>query len=257
MLGDKSFYHSTIRNMVLGFGTLFNNTYISKLDGENNVIKTIKVPISYGPKEMFLRRLKEDPMLNKKTRVGLVMPRMSFQFVNLVYDPTRKLNTLNRRTAQLEDSNGIVHRFERVPYNFQFELNTLAKTNEDSFQMVEQILPAFTPEYTITMKHLNALDEHVDIPVVLTSINETTNVEEGTPSQGTYIWTLGFTMKGYLYPPVAESGVIKRVIIDINDYRTQQLMSRTTSTVVPFEARETDPFGIDTVTIENEDGTLT
>ena len=57
MLGNRQFYHETVRNIIVGFGTLFNNIELRRTDQTGNIVQTIKVPLSYGPREKFLARI--------------------------------------------------------------------------------------------------------------------------------------------------------------------------------------------------------
>ena len=64
MLGS-TFYHETIRKVVIGFGTLFNDIHITRKDSSGNVQQSMKVPLAFGPKQKFLVRLREDPNIAK------------------------------------------------------------------------------------------------------------------------------------------------------------------------------------------------
>jgi hypothetical protein len=47
----QHFYHKSIRNTVIAFGTIFNNINIRRLDSSGNPLQKIRVPLSYATKE--------------------------------------------------------------------------------------------------------------------------------------------------------------------------------------------------------------
>jgi len=213
------FYHSTTRKLVTAFGTLFNNIYITRTD--NGVTKKIKVPLIYSPKEKFVHRLNLDV---DKTMVQTILPRMGFSITNMTYDTERKKNSINKRWKQELTTNDNVifqYRYEDVPYNIDFQLYVYTRNMDDGLQIIEQILPFFTPEFTITIKPkvLNTTDEKIDIPIVLSQITPS-EIYDDKFSEETRVltWDLQFTAKTYLYGPVKGApNIIKDVNINIFD----------------------------------------
>lgn len=213
------FYHGSIRKLVTAFGTLFNNIYISRTD--NGVTKKIKVPVIYSPKEKFVHRLNLDV---DKTMVQTILPRMGFSITSMSYDVERKKNSINKRWKQDIDTNDNItfqYRYEDVPYDIDFELYIYTRNMDDGLQIIEQILPFFTPEFTITIKPkvLNTSSEKVDIPIILNQITPS-EIYDNNFSEDTRVltWDLQFTTKTYLYGPVKESpSIIKDVNINIFD----------------------------------------
>ena len=212
-----TFYHGTIKKIVTAFGTLFNNIYIVRTDGTTT--KKIKVPIIYSPKEKFVHRLNLDV---DKTQIQTILPRIGFSITNLTYDVERKKNSLNKRWKEeiVGDDHIFKFRFEDVPYNVDFELYVYTRNIDDGLQIIEQILPFFTPEFTISIKP-KILDndvERVDIPIILTSVTPS-EVYDGNFSDDTRVlsWDLQFTAKTFLYGPVKDSGLIKDIQINLFD----------------------------------------
>jgi hypothetical protein len=214
-----TFYHGTIRKLVTAFGTLFNNIYIERNDGTS--IKKIKVPIIYSPKEKFIHRLNLDL---DATMVQTVLPRIGFNILAMTYDPERKKNSINKRYKQEIGTNDDVsfqYRYEDVPYNIEFELYIYTRNMDDGLQIIEQILPFFTPEFTITIKPkiLDTSAELVDVPIVLTSITPS-EVYDGNFSDESrvLIWDLQFIAKASIYGPVKQTGLIKDIKINVFDF---------------------------------------
>ena len=216
----STFYHATTRKLVTAFGTLFNNIYIERTD--EGVTKKIKVPLIYSPKEKFIHRLNLDI---DKTMIQTVLPRMGFSIAGISYDAERKKNSLNKRWKQDVGTNDDItfqYRYEDVPYNIDFELYIYARNIDDGLQVVEQILPFFTPDFTITIKPkvLNNALEKVDIPIILNQITPN-EVYDQKFSEDTRMltWDLQFTAKANLYGPVRNSSsIIKDVKVNLFDF---------------------------------------
>ena len=205
------FYHQTSRKMVVAFGSLFNNIEVRRTDSSDAVTEIIKIPLSYGPKDKMLIRISQDPNLNPK--VALTVPRMGFELTALTYDGVRKLNTMGRNVAA--GTTGLKKQFNPVPYNWDFSLYVYVKNAEDGTQILEQILPFFTPEFTVTMNLVSSMTEKRDIPLVLNAVSSEDTYEGDYASRRSIIWTLSFLMKGFLYPNIVDNAkVITDVVVD-------------------------------------------
>ena len=211
MLGTY-FYHEIIRKTVISFGTLFNDIHVRHQDSTGKDISQIKVPISYGPKQKFLARIQQQPELNKATQISL--PRISFEMNNIQYDPSRKSGI--SQTFKASDSGKLKKVFMPVPYNLGFELNILTKLQDDSLQILEQILPFFQPGFTLTIDLVDQIGEKRDVPMVLDNITFTDDYEGNFETRRALIYTLSFTAKTYMFGPIADStdGLIRKVQID-------------------------------------------
>jgi hypothetical protein len=209
------FYHEILRKTVIGFGTLFNEIYIKKKDSDGNITSSFKVPLAYGPTQKFLARIQQQPDLNRADLVTL--PRMSFEFVGLNYDSSRKLTTTQTfLSASKTNSQDIRKAYMPVPYNMDFELSILGKLNDDMLQIIEQILPYFQPNYNLTIDLVDTIGEKKDIPVTLDNITMQDDYEGDYSTRRALIYTLKFTAKTYLFGPVqtgASSDIIKKVSI--------------------------------------------
>lgn len=208
------FYHEILRSTIVAFGTLFNDISIKHTNDSDNVTSVIKVPLAYGPTQKFLARLEQVPNLNKPVQITL--PRMSFEFTALNYDPSRKVTTTQTFLAGLEsDKTQPRKTFMPVPYNMQFELSIYTKLNDDMLQIVEQILPYFQPAYTLSVDLIKTIGEKRDIPVVFEGISMRDEYEGDFDTRRSLIYTLRFTAKTYLFGPIVDvsKDVIKKVSI--------------------------------------------
>ena len=212
---EDTFYHNTLRKYVTLFGTLFNDIYVNRYDSESGTTNSIKVPLAYGPKEKAQARLIGAPNLD--VAVAMNGPRMGFEITTMSYAPSRKLSTVGRnRNVDPNNPSVMSYNYNPVPYDISFSLYIVSKFQDDGSQIVEQILPYFTPERTTTVNLIPEMNYIVDIPLTLINITPQDSYEGGFESRRTITWTLDFIMKVYFYGPVKTSKVI--TLADINFY---------------------------------------
>jgi hypothetical protein len=248
MLGTYT-YHEIIRKTVIGFGTLFNNIELRRTKG--NKTEVMKVPLAYGPKQKFLARLRQVGDLTTQDQAQITLPRVSFEIGGISYDPTRKLSPISAIRNTKADGNE-AKSFMPVPYNINFELAILAKNQDDSLQILEQILPYFQPSFNLTMNLIPDLGEKRDYPVTLTSVDYSDEYEGDYDTRRTLVYTLQFVAKTYLYGPVndATGEVIKKVQVDYSTNVDRQAPRELRYTVQPdpLTADPTDDFGFNEFT---------
>ena len=214
MLG-VTYYHQTIRKYVAVFGTLFNDLNIERTNASGTVTEKIKIPLAYGPKQKWLLAMSDTTASRKVTATR--SPRMGFALTSVDYDPVRKLNTVGKNWAansSLSTTTTLLSQFNPVPYNFAFDLFILVKNAEDGTQILEQILPYFTPEFTVTVNTIPDMGIKADIPVVLNSSSVADEYEGDLATRRTITWTLSFTLKGYIYPDIKSSSIIKTIEVN-------------------------------------------
>lgn len=201
------FYNRIIRKLVVGFGNLFNNIALVRYNPDLSEAERIIVPISYAAKELYVKRLQEDPYLNKKIQTTL--PRLSFEMTGFTYDASRKQNTNVKNFAKT--TGGVVSQYNPVPYNFDFELYLYVRNIEDGTQIIEHILSYFTPDYTIKLNLIPEMSTVKEIPIVLNSASQDIQYEGDQSSETRIIiWTLNFTVKGFIYGGVSDAGGLIR-----------------------------------------------
>ena len=247
MLGTY-YYHEIIRKTVIAFGTVFNEIYIRHKDSSGDSISEMKVPLAYGPVQKFLARLQQQPELNKP--VAITLPRMSFEMTSIQYDSTRKANIT--QTFKAVDGGNMKKVFMPVPYNIGFQLSIMTKLQDDSLQIVEQILPYFQPSFNLTVDLIDSIGEKRDIPIVLDNVSFTDDYEGDYSTRRVLIYTLNFTAKTYLFGPIADStdGLIRKVQVDYynsTDTTTAKREMRYTVTPDPIDAAPDDDFGFSEV----------
>ena len=213
MLGS-TFYHQTIRKYVAVFGTLFNDINIERKNSSDVVVERIKVPLAYGPKQKWLLAV-QDTTADRKVAATRT-PRMGFAMTGVSYDSVRKLNTIGRNVKANTSSTttSMVTMYNPVPYNFDFQLFILVKNAEDGTQILEQILPYFTPEFTVTVNTIPDMNIKADVPILLNSSDVADEYEGDLSARRTITWTLSFTLKGFIYPNITSGQVIKTIEVN-------------------------------------------
>ena len=205
------FYNKRVRTSVSIFGSLFNEIHVLRTDAAGKVLSQVKVPLSYAPKRNFLERL-EDMSQGEEAerRVAMKLPRMSFEIVSISYDAQRQLPKINTFDASLDGQRRDM--YTGTPYILGFQLSVYAKSQDDALQIVEQILPHFAPQYTLSVKPFTDLPDIVeDVPVVLTGVDFQDDYEGPLEQRRTIIYNLNFDMKINFYGPVKEGKIIREV----------------------------------------------
>lgn len=219
MLNGANWYHGITRKCIIGFGRLFSNISVTRREDDpvhGNVIQTIRVPLSYAPKEKWLVRLDEDPNLENHTLTTL--PRMSFEIIAYTYDSLRKMNRMQymKNAAATNDPNttGLIR--TPVPYNIDMSLYIITKTQEDALQIMEQILPWFTPEYSMTINAVDEMGITLDVPVVLNSVIVSDEYEGSFQDRRFVMHTINFQMKTSMFGPISDQKVIGKTIANLS-----------------------------------------
>ena len=205
----QHFYNKNIRNIVVLFGTVFNDINIQRTKSDGTVERQLKVPIAYGPSEKFLAKL------NQKDN-SYSIPRMSFEITDYAYDPTRKLQTTKKykkvKGASVTELNTI---YNPVPYDFNITLTVMVRYSDDGSQILEQILPFFTPEFHVAMNEMSTMGIVRDIPIILNSVTTEDTYEGDFITRRALLHTLEFTVKAHIYGKTSEQGIIREVDANI------------------------------------------
>ena len=244
------FYNESMRRMTIGFGQIFNNIQIKRKNDAGKVIQTIRVPLAYGPKEKFLVRLDQQSSLSNR-EFAITLPRMGFEISSIAYDPTRKLTRIQKFKQVKSGKEGKVLDFNYtpVPYNISYNLYSFTASAEAGLQIIEQILPFFQPDFTVTINAIPTLNIKRDIPIILNSVNYEDSYSGDFTTRRAVIYTLNFTAKTYLFGPSTSQKVIKTVQTDqYSDTDTVNKARESRIIVVPdpTTADADDDFGFTT-----------
>jgi len=252
------FYNQGIRRLTIAFGQLFNNIIVQTKSSTGAIDKRMRIPLAYAPKEKFLVRLDQQSNLQDDREFSIVLPRLGFELTGLTYDASRKMNKMNKfKTVKSgEDGKVMNYNYTPVPYNVNFSLYSFTATAENGLQIIEQILPYFQPEYTVTINMVPDLGIKRDVPITLNSIDYDDNYSGDFTRRRAVIYTLNFTAKTYLYGPMTNRKVIKEVQSDLGADTDAPLQreERIVITPNPTSADGDDDFGFTTTISFFDDG---
>lgn len=215
MLSQDHFYWNMTRKYIVAFAYIFSDVHIQRVDESGTLQKDIKVPITYAGKKKIYQVLQRNSTL--KNKVSVVLPRISFLITSLAPDSQRKTNNLNEIDIE---NDGITHKFlySPVPYDFNIDLIAWAKNMDDLLQITEQIAVFFKPGYSIEVKEIPALNLQRKINIILNDVSLDIETDLDQETDRTVMANFGFTLKGYLYPPLTEVDVIEIINTKIAEY---------------------------------------
>jgi hypothetical protein len=246
MLSGQHYYHRVVRKLVVAFGTMFNNMTLVRYNQANSQeVERINVPLMYASKEKFYMKISKDPDLVNPMQ--LTLPRMAFEMNGITYDPLRKTSLFNDVFEQSPTADRL-KRIRMTPYNFDFNLYAFVRNTEDGMQIVEQILPYFNPDYTVTIDFLSLNNFKLDVPIVFNGITYDDSHEGDPEATRSIVWTLNFTMKAYLFGQIADVKPIRKVTANVYNDLVSPASQMVNITVQPnpLSANSDDDFGFTT-----------
>ena len=246
------FYNEGMRRLTIAFGQIFNNIVVQTKDANGSVVKRFTVPLAYAPKEKFIVRLTQQGDLMDK-QFATVLPRMGFEISGIEYDPSRKLNKLQKFRKPKTDgstsdqTNKMDFNYSPVPYNITYKLFIFTATAENGLQIVEQIVPYFQPDYTVTINMVPDLGIKRDVPIIIGDIQYEDSYDGNFETRRAVIYTMTFTAKTYLYGPATAGGIVRKVQSDLGtDSVSKAREERIVITPDPSTAKPGDDFGFTT-----------
>jgi len=216
---ENTFYHKTIRSSIVAFGSLFTKITFQRKNSDEEIEQIIKVPIQYSAKEKWVQIIDQNPEGN--TGVYTSLPKMGFEIQSYSYDATRKLSRQQKISCETVNDTIRSNTFTPVPYNIDISLYFATKTQEDALQILEQILPHFSPEHTLIVNAISGMNIVQHVPVILNSVSVEDNYEGSFEDRRFIIHTLSFTMKINLYSEISNTGLIKHVDANIPNLSTR------------------------------------
>lgn len=208
----NQYYNESIRKLVIAFGTLFSKINVVKYGKNGEELETIRVPITYGPKEKFVRRISQMSSISDVNKTQITLPHIGFDITAIIYDVDRVTNKLRKKMIRgSEESQSM---YNEVPYNVQFGLYVFSRYIEENLQIVEQILPYFSPNFNVTL-NLNQVHNKVDIPINLNAVQILEDYVGDFQTRRSVQSILSFTAKTYVYGPINTAFPIEGVTIDV------------------------------------------
>jgi len=249
---QQYFYHEHTKRAVAVFGTLFNNIRVTKRDSSGKVLSTIKVPLSYGPRQKFLARINDERFLNDP-KLAIRLPRMSFEIISIAYDTNTKLQKGTTRTISSSPTSRSTI-MSPVTYRIGMQLNVLAKNQDDALQILEQILPYFQPEFNVTVKEIDGAFTH-DMPFTLDAVTMSDDYEGDFLNRRAIIYTLEFETRVRYYGPTFNGSVIRQTETNFSPTGTVPYTQKIT--VTPTTAGPDDEYELVTTYTDTPPDTAT
>lgn len=234
------FYYGTTKKLLVAFCSIFDEIAIIDDFG-----RRIEVPLNFTQREKFL----DDPGRQADYDMDaltydITFPKMGVEIAGFNFAPERNLNPLRRIPDFDQVNKEEVMMYNRIPYDLTFNLFIGSRKLEDSLKIVEQILPFFSPELTLTIKDKENFGLETNIPVELNSTSLNIDALGSLDNKRVIMWTLNFTMKAFYYSDVRQETRIKQTIIDFAEMDLDAIMERYTATVNPLDAEKTDPHTV-------------
>lgn len=239
MFGN-AFYHGSARKLIVAFGSVFNNLHVQRAQ-QDGTTKDIKVPLIYESQKKYMAQLNKDPTNRQVPRAGFIMNGMTM-------DLGRGQNQMNTWRTQADDGLSAQMMYAPVPYNYSFTLDIYVDYMDDGLQIIEQILPYFQPEFNIVVEDVPELNIKRDVPIQLESVEMVDSFEGDFGEFRIVNWQLNFTVQGFIYPPITDQKVIKKIITNYSFdglSPDSPINEKVTFTVNPWTAEEDDEWTID------------
>lgn len=252
MLNMPTFYHGAVRKTVIAFGSLFKDLSLEYRHNDNTLERTTVVPIAYAAKEKWYSRLREDPDFLRQFEIDL--PRLSFEIVGYQYDAERKIGALKNYIPIRCGDGGKL--FGPVPWTLDIALYSYTRTQDEAFQIMEQILPFFGPTLTVTIDVLSEINLSQDIPISLLSVAAQDNYEGSLSDTRMIIYQYMFQAKINMFGPIDNTGnIIKKVYVDLNMHPEidSSKFEAYYAYVNPQTANFDDPYEVDEGWVEGDE----
>lgn len=172
------FFSDIIRSHIVAFGFIFQDILVKKFNESGVLIKELLVPISYSNKDKSIQMftVRGDDPSNYGDNMEMTLPRFGFEIVDFNYNPEQKLNRMNKyidykenilinlyannsissmgtETINTHTKRNSYSVYTPTPYKMRVNLYLMTNKENDYMQIVEQILPMFTPDIKLNMKY--------------------------------------------------------------------------------------------------------
>ena len=250
MFNNKHFYHEHVRKAIIAFGTIFNTIQIRRKNPEGEINQSLRVPLSYAPKNKIIARILEDQDFDDgRAKYSVTLPRMAFEITSLTYDSSRKLVPMQTVRAINAPGEPIKSSYVSTPYNLGISMSVFSKNTEDGLQIIEQILPYFNPDFNVTINEIPELGVKRDIQFILESISFSDDYMGNFDQRRSVVWDLNFTVKMNFFGNVSNADLIKKTIMNIYNNMDTPLMDPSviagttiTTSISPEDASPIDNY---------------
>lgn len=213
MIGSH-WYHKLFTIYSKVFANLFNDLTVVRYDKSGNIVQQLPVPIAYGPKSKWVRRVTEDP--DHSQTVAYQVPRMAYELTSWerITDGRQKW-PLRKRSNTNTANTTMTYQYVGNPYRLTFQLYILARNADEGFQIMEQIIPFFAPDWHVTISPVPEMNYRDDCKIKLINAQLDQEYDGSLEDQRIMTWTISFEMEVLFYGPKERQGIIKRVQVDL------------------------------------------
>lgn len=213
------FYADTIRSLFIGFENFFNELNVVRYNKFGEPVKTINVPIKFGPRNKS-HDFRTEQESGKKYYISL--PNLTYRLDNMQFATERAKGIYETRAfynSDLENAGLICDQQEKfwsdvqpVPYNISVSMEANCEKMTDAEQIAEQIAVRFQPAAFFDVKEFWFFNKRRSIKMKLDSMNWDIQSE----SMGEEDWrqikvSFTFTMEAFLYKPIRDAQIIEKI----------------------------------------------
>lgn len=208
MIGQY-FYHKSIKKVISTFGSLFSDVMVQA--GTDQIIK---VPIHYAHKQKFIE-VATNNIDVRNMYVDITLPVMGFEVTSFTYAPERMTNPMNVQNIRPVNSDEVNFLFTSIPYSLTIELYIATNTVDEGYQIIEQIVPFFTPQLTITISDIDFHNIKTNLTFDLTSFSQDIQNEGSFDDKRVCLFNFSFTCHTKFHSNPRSMERIKKMIIDM------------------------------------------
>lgn len=220
MIG-QAWYHKSIKKVISVFGSLFSDISITSGTGD-----VIKVPIHFSQKQKFIEALFNNEDV-RNMHVDITTPALGFEIVNYLYNPEQMSNPMNIQHQKISaDNQSIDFMFSSVPYTIGIELYAMTNTLDEAYQIIEQIIPFFTPQLTVTIKDLDLYSLNTNITFDLNAISQDVQYETTFDERRSIMINFSFSAHTKFHSNPRSIERIKDVIVNMTEKDHEETFDR-------------------------------
>ena len=200
----STYNNQSIRKLVVAFGSLFDELYVTRKNDTTGTVENIKVPITFASKEKFLRRLESNSSITDKVKTQLNLPYMSFELAGVAYDRARKRNKLKIASTYDSATDITSKTFSETPVEVNFRVYFYSRSLEEILQIIEQVLPTFNPEFNIRI-NFNDVFTNINVPISYGELRISDDHEGNLGSRRVMICTMTFSATSFIFNEIKSS----------------------------------------------------
>jgi len=205
------------RKAVAAFIEFFSNKIFVERYDENGAIQAVvQPPIQYSNRSRVFdiyRAVNDNKFSNANVTVNNILPRVSIFVTSMAYAGERKLNKYKKVRGVEATDDTLPRTITPVPYKLDVEVSVLTKSIDDMFQIIEQIVPFFTPQFPFELRLIDNFDAE---PVVYTlnSVTPSGEDEYGAMDPRIFETILSFSVDINYYYIKRDGKLIRDIILN-------------------------------------------